>query len=312
MKKKIKKKIKNLPFCYVLSKTSIEKTLWVYDNLTSHSWEKRNFYKKTGYRLNLTRPRSFNEKIVWKKLYDRNPLLTMTADKYMVRKYVKEKLGKEKAQEILIPLLYVTDRPETIPFYELPEDFVVKANHGSGTNSIVRDGKFRWKDLIKECRKWLKIPYGLSKNEWAYSKIDRKIIVEKFICDEEGKIPKDYKFYIFHGKCRLIHIDFDRYEEHKRSLFDSEWKHLPATLKFPAGKVERKPANFQKMRKLAERLGAGFNFVRVDLFSCKKKIYFGEITHYPESGYGKFSPRSFDFELGKNWEIKQRYWEKDS
>ena len=106
-------------------------------------------------------------------------------------------LGEEKAKEILIPLSYVTNQPETIPFERLPSAFIVKPNHTSGRNIIVENGHFNKKEIIKTCQRWLKIPYGLEKLEWAYQPIKRKIIIEKLLHEDDGKIPKDFKFYIF-------------------------------------------------------------------------------------------------------------------
>ncbi len=142
--------------------------IYFLNKITNYKIEKWRFYKRTGYKLNLKKPRSFNEKIVWKKINDRNPLLPITADKYKVRSYIKKVLGEEKAREILIPLLYVTDKPKTIPFEKLSENFVVKSNHGSGTNIIIKNSKYNKKEIVKECKKWLKTPHGLEKLEWAY------------------------------------------------------------------------------------------------------------------------------------------------
>jgi len=308
MKEKLKKTIKKHPNLYSSIKNIDGYSRWYLNKLLRYLPEKHRFYRKTGYWPDLKEPRSFNEKVLWKKINDRNPLLPVTADKHRVRSYVKEVLGEEKAEEILIPQLFVTDDPEEIPFEDLPEDFVVKANHGSGTNRIIRNGDFDREKLIKECKRWLKTPYGLGKLEWAYQEIDRKIIVEKLIKNEEGKIPKDYKFYIFHRECELIHIDFGRYKNHKRTFFDANWNYLPISLGYPKESKVNEPENLEKIINIAEELGQKFDFVRVDLYSVDEKIYFGELTHYPGSGMKKFKPKSFDFKLGENWDIEKEYW----
>lgn len=302
----IKEKIENNPLLFSLA----SRIIYLLNILSGYTIEKKRFYKRLGYKLNLQNPRSFNEKIVWKKIYDRNSLLPITADKHKVRQYLKDTLGEEKANEILIPLLYVTDNPETIPFEELPSNFIIKANHGSGTNIIVENGNYNKDEIIKECKKWLRSPYGLNKIEWAYQGIERRIIVERLLKDEEGKLPKDYKFFVFHGKCRLIQVDFDRHEKHSQSFYNRQWGYLNLKRTKPKGKIEKAPKNYIKMLEIVENLGKKFDFVRIDLYSLNNKIFFGEITHYPAAGIKPFIPQIFDFELGKHWKIEPEYWKK--
>jgi hypothetical protein len=223
-------------------------------------------------------------------------------------------LGEEKAKEILIPLLYVTDQPETIPFERLPSDFMVKPNHASGLYIIVENGNFNKKKIIKTCRRWLKTSYGLEKLEWAYQPIKRKIMIEKLLRDDDGNIPKDFKFYMFHGKCKSVHVSvhliFDRKDNHSRSYFDEKWNFLSVKRSpSPLGPKIKKPKNYEIMLELAEKLAEDFDYIRVDFYNLNGKIYIGELTHYPASGRGKFEPQSFDFELGKYWKIKPKYWE---
>ena len=228
--KKTKEKIKNNDFLFIILKTIRAYGFYFLNKICNYKLEKISFYKKVGYQLNLKNPKSFNEKIIWKKINDRNPLLPIIADKYKVRSYIKKVLGEEKAKEILIPLLYVTDQPETIPFERLPSAFIVKPNHASGSNIIVENGHFNKKEIIKTCRRWLKTPYGLEKLEWAYQPIKRKIIIEKLLRDDDGNVPKDFKFYIFHGECKSVHVAvhviFDRKDNHSRSYFDEKWNFL--------------------------------------------------------------------------------------
>jgi len=306
--KKAKENIKKNTFLFVVLSNIRAYVIYFLNKISNYRLEKKIFYKRLGYPLNLKTPKSFNEKIIWKKIHDRNPLLPVTADKYQVRSYLKEVLGEEKAKEILIPLLYVTDQPETIPFEKLPPDFIVKANHGSGWNIIVRNGKFNKEEIIKTCRRWLKTPYGLQWLEWAYQPIKRKIVIEKLLLDG-GNIAKDYKFFMFHGKCKLFNVTFNRYNNPSRSFFDEKWNFL--LLKGPhysQGSKIKKPIHYEIMLELAEKLSKPFDFVRVDLYNLNGKIYFGELTHYPVSGTMKFEPNSFDFELEKYWNIKPEYW----
>ncbi len=281
------------------------------DKFNNYRRLKDNFLKKVRYKLNLEAPRSFNEKIQWKKLNDRNPLLRVTADKYAVRTYLREVLGNKKADEILIPLYYATADPCDIPFDELPSKFVMKPNHGSQMHLIIRNKyKVDKEQIIKECKKWLNNNYGFYSHEWAYRDIKRKIIIEKLLETETGELPHDYKLYCFHGKCRIVRVTKNRFgNEILAGYFDTEWKLLPAEV--PGYKSRypfEKPANIRKMIGLAETLSQPFDFVRVDLFITGDRIYFGELTHYEASGFGRIEPESFDFQLGKYWNIRPCYW----
>jgi len=285
--------------------------LYLMNRFSNYQLEKRRFYRKLGYPLNLKNPQSFNEKIVWKKIYDRNPLLPITADKYRVRSYLKDVLGEEQANQILIPILYVTDKPKTIPFDRLPSSFIIKPNHASGRSLIVKDGHYNPKEIIRTCKRWLQTPYGLEKLEWAYQPIKRKIIVEELLL-EEGKIPRDIKFHMFHGKCKIVNITYNRKNNPTISIFNEKWKLLTLRgFRYSQGPKIEKPKNYDKMIEIAEKLSNNFDHIRVDFYNIKGEIYFGELTHYVASGRVKFVPNSFDFELGKCWKIKSKYWIKN-
>ncbi len=270
------------------------------------------FKKSLGYELNLHAPESYNEKIVWKKIYDRNPLLTLTADKYEVRSYVGEVLGNREAGKILIPLYHVTDNPADIPFEELPETFVIKPNHGSKMHLIVKNNeKTSNAELIQICRDWLKFNYGFYQYEWAYRNIKRKIIVEQLLQEEDGSLPVDYKLYCFHGNCKYIRVSKNRFGKSDISAyFDPEWNFFPVCNPgYPAAKDPfKKPENLRDIIILSEKLSEKFDSVRVDLFNCNNRIYFGELTHYDASGMGRYEPESFDFEMGAHWKVQKKYW----
>jgi len=307
--KKAKENIKKNTFLFVVLTNIRAYVIYFLNKISNYRLEKRIFYKRLGYPLNLKKPKSINEKIIWKKIYDRNPLLPVTADKYLVRSYLKEVLGEEEAEEILNPLLYVTDKPETIPFEKLPSAFIVKPNHASGRKIIVENGHYNKKEMIKTCQRWLKISHGLEKLEWAYKSIKRKIVIEKLLREDDGGIPNDFRFHMFHGKCELVQVDFHTMNNLFQSYFDEKLKFFsvkkPIRLQGP--KIE-KPKNYKIMLELAEKLSEPFDFVRVDLYNLNGKIYFGELTHYPGSGMDKLEPNSFNFELGKHWKIELGYW----
>lgn len=190
---------------------------------------------------------------------------------------------------------------------------MVKPNHTSGRNIIVENGYYNKKEIIKTCRRWLKTSYSLEKLEWAYQPMKRKIIIEKLLLDDDGNLPKDFKFHVFHGKCKLVYVIFDKMNKMNSlsiSYYDEKWNFLSVKkAKRSQGLKIKKPKNYEIMLELVEKLAKAFNYVRVDLYNLNGKIYFGELTHYPVSGMIKFEPQSFDFELGKYWQIKPKYWE---
>jgi len=311
--RKAEEKIKKCNFLFIFFITFRNYSFYFLNKISHYQLEKIRFYKEIGYRLNLKNPKSCNEKIVWKKINDRNPLLPITADKYKVRSYIKKIMGEEKAKELLIPLLYVTDKPETIPFENLPSAFIVKPNHASGKCIKVENSHFDKNDMIKTCRRWLKIPYGLDKLEWAYQPIKRKIVVERFLRDKRGNLPMDFKFHMYHGKCKSITVFVNRKTNRSKSAFDEKWNSL--LMKNPKRPEEpkiRKPKNFEKMLEIAEELSKPFDYIRVDLYNIDGKIHFGELTHYPKSGRRRFEPSSLDMEYGEYWKIKPGYWTADN
>ena len=307
--KKIKEKIIKNIYLFIPIKNVTAYSGFFLNKALNYRVMKNRFHRNYGYPLNLKNPKTINEKIFWKKIHDRNPLLPLTADKYLVREYVKKTLGEETAQEILIPLLFVTDNPKTIPFEKLSLPFIIKPNHASGKYIIVRDKNYNKREIIKTCWSWLKTPYGLEKLEWAYQSIKRKIVIEKLLLDEHGEIPIDFKFSMFHGSCKLIKVFFNRMTMRLTSSFDSNWTYLPEKrTDRPPGPIIKKPKNFEIMLKYAEKLSCPFDYVRVDLYNINGKIYFGELTHYPKSGNLRADSISNILELGKYWNIKPNYW----
>jgi len=297
--------------------------------LNGNRKDRRRFYNKLGYYPDLKNPKSFNEKILWKKIYDRNPLLPVVSDKYGVRQYLKQVIGENEAEKILIPLFFVTSDPVRIPFEVLSEEYVIKPNHGSGMIILAEniEGQKRFtfprrkkdniffdcvdtkNEIIKTCKYWLSKPYHFQMREWAYQKIERKIIIERLLRDNSGKISNEYKFTIFHGKCDQITVWYDRFTDLTMGRYTPEWDFI--NVKGEGIKIatcKKKPENLQSMINLAELLGKPFDYVRVDLILCDNHIYFGELTNYTAGGTIIFDPASYDFELGAKWRVAHRYW----
>ena len=256
------------------------------------------FERAVGYKPNIDNPRSFNEKLQWLKLYNEDPLLTKCADKYLVRDYVKEKIG----EEYLIPLLGVWDSPDEIDFDKLPEQFVLKVNWGSGQNIIVKDkSKLDIEEAKAKLREWLKphsnhYYFGF---EWCYKNIQPKIIAEKYIEQMNGDLY-DYKFFCFNGKAKILEFITDRYTNQANNFFDKNLQKL--SLQYDGKRnsdICLKKETTLSIKQLAEKLAQPFNFARTDFYEVNNKIYFGEITFYSANGIGKFEPVEWDYKLGE-------------
>lgn len=253
----------------------------------------------TGKKLNLKNPIEFNEKIQWMKVYFRPAILTKLVDKYEVRSFVEERIGKQYLNE----LYGVYHKPEDIDFDALPEKFVIKGVHASSYNLIVEDkSKLNRKKAIKLFKKWLRTnQYYRTGQEWAYKNVVPKLSVEKFLKEDGQSSLIDYKFYCFNGEVDFVEVHLDRAEKHTRGFWDLEFNKLPfryvSSEKSIHSDVE-KPDNFDEMIELSKKLSEGFPFVRVDFYSVNGKTIFGEMTFYPSDGRKDFIPDEYNEKIG--------------
>ena len=254
------------------------------------------YYQRTGNYLDLANPRSFNEKIQWLKLYDATPLKTRLADKYLMRDWIREKIGGE----YLVPLLGVWDSFDGIDFDQLPDQFVLKANHGSGWNIIVKDkSQLDREEAMRKFDKWLRQNFAYNGFQLHYLNIPPRIIAEQYVENTEG--IRDYKFFCFNGKPAQVWANiFSGTPDHLRSVFDMEWNPVPLKCNWPEGGdlLKDKPRTFEQMKHFAELLSRDFAFVRVDFFEIEGKPYVGEMTFTPANGRGRFDPPEWDYRLG--------------
>ncbi len=253
-----------------------------------------------GKKLNLKNPKTYNEKLQWLKLYDRNPIYTTLVDKYAVKRYVASIIG----EEYIIPTLGVWDKFDDIDFNKLPNQFVFKCTHDSGGLVICKDKKHFDKNKAKEkINKSLKTNYYLCGREWPYKNVKPRIIAEQYMEDTETEELRDYKFFCFDGKVKALYIATDRQkpnEDTKFDFFDENFNHLPFEQAHPNAKVPpKKPINFEKMKELASVLSAGIPHVRVDFYEVNGKVYFGEMTFYHVGGFMPFEPEEWDYKLGE-------------
>lgn len=281
-----------------------------YDNLPDKEYLERKFECCMGKRLDLKNPKTFNEKLQWLKLYDRNPEYTVMVDKYEVRDYIKEKLG----EEYLIPLIGVWDNPDEIDFDLLPNQFVLKCNHNSGLGMyICKDKNKLTPQVIKRIRKnlarGLKQDYYLTGREWPYKDVPRKIICEKYMEDAGTSELRDYKFFCFNGVVKCYKVDFDRFIGHKANYFTADGELMKLGEKICPSDFRKEipiPANFEKMKEFAVELSKAHPFLRVDFYDVDGQVYFGELTFYPASGFGKFIYEGNDELLGSWLNLPQK------
>lgn len=272
-----------------------------YNHLSDEEFAKMHYFQKRGKELNLETPQTFDEKLWYLKLHNRDPLLKKCTDKYLVREYVKEcGLG-----HILNALYGVYDRFEDIDFSKLPDKCILKCNHTSGTNAIFdRNGTFDYKYQKNEFDFFMNRDSYWGYREWNYKDIEKKIICERLL-EQPGKdCLDDYKFMCFHGKVKLVfgeigicEQDGSHNADSKRNVYTRDYellKHVKFTRDNFDPALLPRPKNFEKMVEYAEILAKPFIHCRVDLYNIDGEIYFGELTFYHQSATNKIEPEEMD------------------
>lgn len=292
--KKLTKAIKN-PFwaLSVVLRRLLSK--YIKDDSLYIKWE---YFLEMRKNLNLNSPQTYNEKLQWLKLNDIHPEYTNLVDKVEVKKIVARAIGEEH----VIKTLGVWDSFEDVNFDALPDMFVLKTSHDSGGVAICRDKRQECiKAAQKKIEKSMRRNYFWEHREYPYRDVKPRIIAEQYMVDESGTELKDYKIFCFDGEPKVIQVDYDRFTEHKRNLYDIEWNRLPFTLKFPTdwSREIPKPEGLQEMLDMARKLSEGMPHVRVDLYHINGKIYFGELTFFHGSGHEKFTPEEWNMTFGE-------------
>ena len=259
---------------------------------------KRWFKKCNGRELHLDPPVTWCDKINWIKLYGVTPEMTRLSDKYLVRDWIREKIG----EEYLIPLLGAWDSFDEIPFDTLPESFVLKTKHACKTNLLVTDkSKLDKAAAAMDFRRWMMFDFSYRFGyQMQYLGIKRKIIAEEFL-HNNGRELMDYKFHCFNGVVESCEYIGGRSGETRLAFFDKDWKLLPyRTSTYPLyEELPEKPENYEKMVEIAAILSKGFPYVRVDLYHLNDgQIKFGEMTFTPSSGQCTWIPEGTDEMLG--------------
>lgn len=278
-----------------------------YHSMDDETFLKKKFKLTIGHDLNLNNPTTYNEKLQWLKLYDRNPLYTTMVDKYAVKKYVADIIG----EQYIIPTLGVWDRFEDIDFSVLPDKFVLKCTHDSGGLVICHDkSRLDINAASRKIKRCLKNNYFWLGREWPYKNVKPRIIAEQLLEENEDSAVSaeirinDYKIYAFNGTVKIMMINQDRGINTKADYFDEHFNYLDFTWGYSHSENKpQKPLNFELMLDLASRLSQGIPEIRVDFYEVAGKVYFGELTFYDGSGFDKIEPFEWDQKLGSYIEL---------
>lgn len=268
----------------------------LYNKLDDRTYLVKKCKAKFGKSFNIDSPVTYNEKLQWLKLNNRNPKYTMMVDKYLVRNYIKDMIG----DKYLIPLLGVWDNAKDIDFDDLPNKFVLKCNHNSGGGMVICKDKSALdiERTRRELNENLGINYYKKNREWPYKNVKPRIIAEQYMEDSKTKELRDYKFFCFDGEVKFMFVATDRQkdgEEVKFDFFDENYNHLPVKQGHEnASTIPNKPLQFDLMKELAKKLSNGIPHVRVDFYEVDGEVFFGEMTFYHFSGFVPFVPEEWD------------------
>lgn len=287
--------------------------VWCYnlvEKYTDSFYLRKQFKKKNGYALDLKNPKTFREKVCWKMVNDRNPLLPIVSDKYLVYYYVASKIGIENANNLLVENYNYITTLEDLDKIEFPDSFILKSNQGSGRNFICRKGEDVDVELLKKyVHNWLNSYKDLLSPQWAYKRIKKVIIVQKLLEGSAASPIVEFKLYMLHGKCSLIHFISDRFGDREKYFLDQNFEILPSSnVKINVYVKSLIDKHKNNMYELAYDLSEDFDFIRVDFMIHDGILYLGELTNYPGSIFHKGIPDSVNQKMGEEWKLNSNYW----
>lgn len=271
-----------------------------YKNWSDERILKRLYKLKLHKELDLENPKTYNEKLQWLKIHDRNPEYSRMVDKIEAKNFIAEKVG----YEYIIPTIDVWEKFDDIDFDKLPNQFVLKCNHDSGGLFIVRDKvNFNKAAARRKINRCLKRNFYLPGREWPYKNVKPRILAEKYMTDDNDKTgdpaTTDYKFFCFNGEPKIMYISKDKSNDPRTDFFDMDFNHLPIKIKDPNADVPpQKPKQFELMRELAGKLSSGIPHLRVDFYIFNDRVYVGELTFYHNSGFSLLTPPEWNKQCG--------------
>ena len=259
------------------------------------------YFCTTGQFINFRNPKGFCEKQQWLKVHDQCGEYSKLVDKLAVREHIDAVLGEGH----LFPLLGKWERFEDIDFDSLPDQFVIKCNHDSGSTKVISSKAELTPEKLAEMKRFytkrLKRDFFFAGREYPYKGIRPYMIVEKLMIDEKQpeKSIEDYKFFCFNGEPRVMFIATDRRTDCRFDFFDMDFQHLDIVNIHPnSDKPIPKPAMFEEMKEIAATLSKGMRFVRIDLYELNGNIYFGEYTFFHGGGFRLCEPPEWERKLG--------------
>ena len=262
------------------------------------------YVKAHGRLPKLWRPEAFTEKVLWRVLFDRRPVLAEVSDKARARRFIAARLG----EHVLPHLYFATTDPRALPFDSLPNRFVLKPTHASGWVLLVPDKRLANPlALVRRCQDWMGASYARTSREWLYRDVVRLVHAEEFISDGGPGAPNDYKLFVFDGRVHMVQVDVDRFGLHARAFLTPDWVLTEARLgpQPRLGTTPPRPVHLDAMIAAAEQLGRDFDFLRVDCFCSREQFYINELTATPCRGLNAFAPVDFDRALGAQWRLEQ-------
>lgn len=278
-----------------------------YDLMREHpNWLPDKWYLKLlwkftyGYELDLKHPKTFSEKLQWLKLYDRKPIYTTMVDKYRAKQWIADKIG----EQYVIPTLAVYNSVDEIDLDKLPEKFVLKCNHDSGSVVICKDkSMFNLEEAKKKLGEGLVKNYYWVYREWPYQRVKHVIIAEPLIATPEDL--KEFKLFCFNGHPKIFQSICDRICEKGPILqhFSIEGERLEINDKNYKSRQSQTeadvfPSSLETMAHISKQLSKSAFFIRVDFYDVKGKIYVGELTLYESGGFVEFEPKKYNRILG--------------
>lgn len=294
---------------FIKSKELRFRILNLFSFIPDKFWLKILFRIKNGYWMNFKNPVTFSEKIQWLKVYGYRSEYCLMVDKYAVKDYVSKKIGSK----YIIPTLGVWNKPENIEWDILPNKFVLKTTHGGGGCGVVicKDkSTFDIANAIKRLNLSMRINGGNSYREHPYSGVKKRVIAELLLEDNNKNDIWDYKFYCFNGEPKFCQVIRNRNTIETIDFYDMEWIHQEFVGLNPIASNGLNPVpcpyNLYDMKRICRELANGIPFVRIDLYEINKEIFFGEITFYPASGFGRFSPEKWNTKLGEMIDINPK------
>lgn len=285
---------------------SLMRAMGYYDKLSDEDYIKKCFKARMGYECNLENPQTFNEKLQWLKIHDRNPLYHQLVDKYEAKKYFAEMIGSQ----YVIPTIGVWDRFEDIDFSKLPRSFVLKATHNSGGVIVCKDkATFDISTAKEKFKKWLSSNYYLSGREWPYKGLKPRIIAEEYLDVLDSKGLVEHKIFCFNGVPTLFLVCKGKAHGAGRTndFYDVDFNHIPVTVTFPnSPDLEKKPPEYDELVAIAAKLSRGIPQVRVDTYLADHRIHIGEMTFFHDGGMCHFKPATYDAEFGKLLQLPKK------